>query len=200
MNIESNTASIYLRPMKDNRNGKNEFRFWVKDNDAASDTDGVLSYGSLSGSSSNYGSGIRFDKSSDGSTVYATNNNGDKGSGNFQAKDFIKTSTREIKKDILELSGGIDAIKSLTPVSYKYILDDSDDIGFIAEDSECIAVADGKAISVQKVATWAVLATKEQQDIIEQHEEKIKQQEESIKQQQETIDKLIERMEVLENK
>ena len=147
------------------------------------------------------------DKSFDGSTVYATNNNGDKGSGNFQAKDFIKTSTREIKKDILELSGGIDAIKSLTPVSYKYILDDSDDIGFIAEDSDCIAVADGKAISVQKVATWAVLATKEQQDIIEQHEEKIKQQEEtikqheeSIKQQQETINKLIERIEVLENK
>lgn len=207
VNIESNTASIYLRPMKDNRNGKNEFRFWVKDNDSASDTDGVLSYGSITGGNTNYGSGIRFDKSLDGSTVYATNNNGDKGSGNFQAKDFIKTSTREIKKDILELSGGIDAIKSLTPVSYKYILDDSDDIGFIAEDSDCIAVADGKAISVQKVATWAVLATKEQQDIIEQHEEKIKQQEErinqqeeSIKQQQETIDKLIERIEALENK
>lgn len=98
VNIESETSSIYLRPMKDNRNGKNEFRFWVKDNNSASDTDGVLTYGALTGGDTTYGSGIRFDKSPDGSTVYATNNNGDKGSCNFQAKDFIKSSTREIKK------------------------------------------------------------------------------------------------------
>ncbi|UBH10069.1 phage tail protein [Macrococcus armenti] len=186
VNIESETSSIYLRPMKDNRNGKNEFRFWVKDNNSASDTDGVLTYGALTGGDTTYGSGIRFDKSPDGSTVYATNNNGDKGSGNFQAKDFIKSSTREIKKNISNLTGGIDAIKSLTPVSYKYILDDSDDIGFIAEDSDCIAVADGKAVSVQKIATWAVLASKEQQEIIEK--------------QGKLIDDLTKRLETLESK
>ena len=90
------------------------------------------------------------------------------------AKDFIKASSRELKTNIEPLVDGIERIKSLTPVAYDYKHDlengvESGDIGFIAEDSDCIAVADGKAISVQKVATWAVLATKEQQDIIEQH-------------------------------
>ncbi|MDU0476359.1 phage tail spike protein [Staphylococcus chromogenes] len=85
VNIESETSSVYIRPMRNSRIGRNEFRMWVKDNDTASDTDGVLTYGSLT-SGSTYGSGIRFDKSSKTNIVYATNNNGDIGSGDFYAR------------------------------------------------------------------------------------------------------------------
>lgn len=87
VNIESEKASVYIRPMKENRNGNNEFRFWVKDNPQADDTDGVLSYGSVT-TGSEFGSGIRFDKNKDASFVYATNNNGDIGSGDFYARDL----------------------------------------------------------------------------------------------------------------
>lgn len=87
VNIESETSSVYIRPMRNSRIGTNEFRMWVKDNDTASDTDGVLTYGSLT-SGSTYGSGIRFDKSSKTNIVYATNNNGDIGSGDFYARRF----------------------------------------------------------------------------------------------------------------
>ncbi|MDU0452339.1 phage tail spike protein [Staphylococcus chromogenes] len=87
VNIESETSSVYIRPMRNSRIGSNEFRMWVKDNDTASDTDGVLTYGSLT-SGSTYGSGIRFDKSSKTNIVYATNNNGDIGSGDFYARRF----------------------------------------------------------------------------------------------------------------
>lgn len=87
VNIESEKASVYIRPMKENRNGNNEFRFWVKDNLQADDTDGVFSYGSIT-AGSEFGSGIRFDKNKGTSFVYATNNNGDIGSGDFYARDL----------------------------------------------------------------------------------------------------------------
>lgn len=87
VNIESEKSSVYIRPMKENRNGNNEFRFWVKDNLQADDTDGVLSYGSVT-TGSEFGSGIRFDKNKGTSFVYATNNNGDIGSGDFYARDL----------------------------------------------------------------------------------------------------------------
>lgn len=87
VNIESETSSVYFRPMRNSRVGRNEFRMWVKDNDSSTDTDGVLTYGSLT-SGSTYGSGIRFDKSSKTNYVYATNNNGDIGSGDFYARNL----------------------------------------------------------------------------------------------------------------
>ncbi|MFP4878712.1 phage tail spike protein [Mammaliicoccus sciuri] len=87
VNIESETSSVYFRPMRNSRVGRNEFRMWVKDNDSSTDTDGVLTYGSLT-SGSTYGSGIRFDKSSKTNFVYATNNNGDIGSGDFYARNL----------------------------------------------------------------------------------------------------------------
>lgn len=87
VNIESEEASVYVRPMKNNRNGNNEFRFWVKDNKAADDTDGILTYGSIT-SGSAFGSGIRFDKNKSTNFVYATNNNGDIGTGDFYARDL----------------------------------------------------------------------------------------------------------------
>ncbi|RIO56811.1 hypothetical protein BUZ50_01145 [Staphylococcus hominis] len=94
-NIESNTASVYIRPMKNNRKGTNEFRFWTKLNDAEAETDGVLSYGSLTelpdGSVDGYsfGSSIRFEKNPKSNTIYATDATGKAGTGNFYALNFI---------------------------------------------------------------------------------------------------------------
>ncbi|RIO88311.1 tail fiber domain-containing protein, partial [Staphylococcus haemolyticus] len=94
-NIESNTASVYIRPMKNNRKGTNEFRFWTKLNDTEAETDGVLSYGSLTelpnGTLDGYsfGSSIRFEKNPKSNTIYATDATGKAGTGNFYALNFI---------------------------------------------------------------------------------------------------------------
>ncbi|WP_180537643.1 phage tail spike protein [Staphylococcus haemolyticus] len=82
VNIESN-YSIYFRPNRDNRTGNNEFAMYVKLNDSGADTDGVLKYGNVSSDTSQYGSGLRFSKSSVRSILYATNKNGDIGTGDF---------------------------------------------------------------------------------------------------------------------
>lgn len=86
---------------------------------------------------------------------------------NVQAKDFIKASSRDLKTNIETLNNGLEAVKRLTPVSYEYKAGGNKDIGFIAEDSPDIAVMEGKAISVQKIATWAVLAIKELNEKVE---------------------------------
>ncbi|QUM66164.1 phage tail spike protein [Staphylococcus delphini] len=92
VNIGSNKYSIYLRPFANTRSGVNEFQFYVKDNTNPKDTDGVLLFGELSDPSRVAGSGIRFRKqgirgseniSEMEPLVYATNNNGDIGSGSF---------------------------------------------------------------------------------------------------------------------
>lgn len=82
VNIESNYG-IYFRPYRDNRTGNNEFAMYVKQNDSGAYTDGVLKYGNVSSDTSQYGSGIRFSKSSINSTIYATNKDGDIGTGHF---------------------------------------------------------------------------------------------------------------------
>lgn len=87
---------------------------------------------------------------------------------NVQAKDFIKASSRDLKTNIETLNNGLEAVKRLTPVSYEYKAGGDKDIGFIAEDSPDIAVMEGKAISVQKITTWAVLAIKELNEKVEE--------------------------------
>lgn len=82
VNIESNYG-IYFRPYRDNRTGNNEFAMYVKQNDSGAYTDGVIKYGNVSSDTSQYGSGIRFSKSSINSTIYATNKDGDIGTGHF---------------------------------------------------------------------------------------------------------------------
>ena len=95
-NIESNTASVYIRPMKNTRVGVNEFRFWTKLADTENETDGVLSYGAvtelpdgtLSGNS--MGASLRFEKNPrGGSIIYATDTSGNIGTGSFHADRFI---------------------------------------------------------------------------------------------------------------
>lgn len=110
--------------------------------------------------------GVRFTKYKSGEFVSA------------QAKDFIKSSSRELKTNIKELEDGMQAIRRLTPVSFDYKDDlkngiNTGDIGFIAEDSPDISVLDHKSISVQKIATWAVLGLKEQDKKIAELESKL---------------------------
>ncbi|PCF70741.1 hypothetical protein B4W72_12155 [Staphylococcus delphini] len=97
VNIGSNKYSIYLRPFANTRSGINEFQFYVKDNTNPKDTDGVLLFGELSDPSRVAGSGIRFRKqgvrgheniSEMEPLVYATNNNGDIGSGSFYGNNL----------------------------------------------------------------------------------------------------------------
>lgn len=84
VNIESNYG-IYFRPYRDSRTGNNEFAMYVKQNDSGAYTDGVLKYGNVSSDTSEYGSGLRFSKSSVDSVIYATNKDGDIGTGDFFA-------------------------------------------------------------------------------------------------------------------
>lgn len=85
-NIESEQYGVYVRPYKFSRVGVNEFNFYVKDNPSATETDGALLYGNLSGSGTKMGSGIRFGKQLP--VVYATNEVGDIGSGYFYGAGF----------------------------------------------------------------------------------------------------------------
>lgn len=86
VNIGSNKYSIYMRPYSSTRMGVNEFQFYVKDNPSATATDGALLYGNLTGSGTKMGSGLRFGKNMP--VVYATNENGDIGSGYFYGAGF----------------------------------------------------------------------------------------------------------------
>lgn len=90
INVESETASLYFRPMKNTRAGVNEFRMWTKYADKENETDGVLSYGAVTElpdgtlPSNSMGASLRFEKNPRGSSrVYATNVNGDIGTGDF---------------------------------------------------------------------------------------------------------------------
>src|SRR5699024_1341625 len=87
-NIESDEYSVYIRPTRLSRNGLNEFAFYVKANESSQDTDGTLLFGDLTGANSS-GSGLRFSKRRNLNTIYATNSNGDIGTGNFDANLFI---------------------------------------------------------------------------------------------------------------
>lgn len=86
-NIESEDYSVYIRPFMKTRPGTNEFQFYIKDGGSVKSTDGTLLY---NGEASVRGSGIRFSKSGI-PTIYATNSNGDIGSGNFDADQFWGT-------------------------------------------------------------------------------------------------------------
>lgn len=95
-NIESYAYGVYIRPYFNTRPGVNEFNFYVKDNDNAGDTDGALLFGEVSDARGLAGSGIRFKKrgirdETSGEyepIVYATDNQGNIGSGSFYANQL----------------------------------------------------------------------------------------------------------------
>lgn len=93
-NVESFSYGVYIRPYMNTRPGVNEFNFYVKDNDGAGNTDGALLFGEISDENGLAGSGIRFKKGgirgydNMESIVYATDNQGNIGTGSFYANKF----------------------------------------------------------------------------------------------------------------
>nr|WP_143595995.1 phage tail protein [Terribacillus aidingensis] len=100
--IMASTGRVILRPKDDNRVGNNHFSFTVKQNSSSSDTDGVLQYGSPL---TNFGSSLRFGKSSVNPTVWVTNGNGDYNTGDLVARDV--TATRDLIGNIRSSSSNI---------------------------------------------------------------------------------------------
>lgn len=88
INLNSTDSNVYIRPMTDARSGTNEFIFRVKDN-TWQNSDGWISFGDIS--TGTYHSGLRFSKNSGSYTIYATNGNGDIGTGRFDADTFRGT-------------------------------------------------------------------------------------------------------------
>jgi phage minor structural protein len=84
--IFARTGTVKLRPRDTNRVGNNVFQFDVKLNESASDTDGVIYFGSPTAT---WGSGIRFSKSSSDDMVYITDATGSARTGNLTAKQII---------------------------------------------------------------------------------------------------------------
>jgi hypothetical protein len=67
-----------------------------------------------------------------------------KGNGDIVAKDFLKTSDRNVKKDIRPFQNGLEIVEKMSPVSYQYnglgdTAEGSEEIGLIAQDLENIA-------------------------------------------------------------
>ena len=93
-NIESYAYGVYIRPYFNTRPGVNEFNFYVKDNASAGETDGAILFGEVSESKGLAGSGIRFKKGGVRgvddmeSLVYATDNEGNIGSGSFYGDNY----------------------------------------------------------------------------------------------------------------
>ncbi|MCT1482243.1 hypothetical protein M3C31_00075 [Staphylococcus hominis] len=96
-NIESYLYGVYIRPYVNTRPGINEFNFYVKSNDNTGDTDGAILFGEVSDERGLAGSGIRFKKKGLRGElageyepiVYATDNQGNIGTGSFHAHKFI---------------------------------------------------------------------------------------------------------------
>lgn len=148
VNIGSNKYSVYIRPFVNTRVGVNEFQYYVKDNPTADATDGVLLYGNLTGSGTKMGSGIRFGKSTP--VVYATNDNGDIGSGYFYSEGFqgdwltkntnlyacVQSNGTLRVTDIMGYNGGdpnyrdIDALRLNTYHSYAFANHSGKDVYF----------------------------------------------------------------------
>lgn len=106
-------------------------------------------------------------------------------------------SSIRYKTNVNDLSGGLDVIKRLRPVSFNWKTDNSPDFGFIAEEvSEAeprLAVyeqnGEVKGVKYEKVSIFLVKAAQEQQTQIESQQKQIDEQNELIKQQQEKLEK-----------
>lgn len=84
--LQSNDNRVVISPQVTARSGTNDFSFRVKDN-SWENSDGWISFGDTS--TSTYHSGLRFSKNSRAYTIYATDGEGNIGTGNFHANNFI---------------------------------------------------------------------------------------------------------------
>jgi hypothetical protein len=81
---------------------------------------------------------------------------------NITAVDFIETSTRELKSEIVDVeAGAIDRIKSLGVKEYKFDGSDRKRVGVIAEEVDPRYSVDGTAVSLTAIIFDLVQAVKE---------------------------------------
>src|SRR5699024_10885324 len=162
VNIGSRNYSVYVRPFQESRKGLNEFQFYVKENASSSDTDGALLYGNITGGAT-HGSGIRFSKHSNDTTVYATNINGDIGTGKFHASEFINASLEEYKENITEWDDdALTPLVNTTLYEYNYIGNDTEDTSrgmVIGKDYDTpIGLVRNGGIDLYELSTWQTRA------------------------------------------
>jgi len=114
--------------------------------------------------------------------------------GRLEVETPIGPSDQRLKKDIAELSSGLDIITALRPVSYRYIdRDNQTNIGLIAQEVEKVipsitsnlsrSAEDGtplKGIKYQELIPVLIKAMQEQQEIIEQQQKQLDAQKKSI--------------------
>lgn len=84
--MQSGNNRIVIAPQKEARSGTNDFSFRVKDN-TWENSDGWISFGDTS--TATYHSGLRFSKYSNTYTIYATDGEGNIGTGHFNAATFV---------------------------------------------------------------------------------------------------------------
>ena len=97
--------------------------------------------------------------------------------GTVTAGNFVESSSREIKENIVDLSSqeALEVLEHLSPVKFNYKVDDAEKahIGFIAEDvPRSVASSDGKGISLTDIVSVLTRAVKEQQKTINTLSEK----------------------------
>src|SRR5699024_273336 len=152
VNIGSRNFSIYARPFQESRPGLNEFQLYVKESQSSSETDGAILFGNITGGAT-HGSGIRLSKSGSEPKIYATNVNGDIGTGGLHGKYvqaesisvldeganlYLGTSTGEVRvtNNLLYNGGDIgykpikaSAFTQASSETYKTNIEDVGDIG-----------------------------------------------------------------------
>src|SRR5690625_179099 len=148
--VRARRGAVFIKPHIDTRTGYNHFRFAVKDNESASDTDGYIVYGSPN---TGYASGLRFKKSSVGEpVVWATNGNGDKASGSFYGRylygdlkprgEFSYTIAprfRVVTNDDKNIYGDIQADRYLTPPDQSSLEGLSSSLSFPPKQGEALS-------------------------------------------------------------
>jgi hypothetical protein len=83
---------------------------------------------------------------------------------------ITQTSSRDYKDNIQELTSdkAMDALKSLSPVTFNYKNDDQGHVGFIAEDvPELVATKDRKSLSPMDIVGVLTKVVQEQNKVIE---------------------------------
>jgi hypothetical protein len=105
------------------------------------------------------------------------------------------SSSLRYKKDLEPFTSGLALVKRLNPITFRWKSDDTQDLGFAAEDVAAVEPlltttnADGQVEGVKydRISAALVNAVKEQQTQIEQQQTQIKQQQNQIEQMQQQL-------------
>ncbi|WP_188048440.1 phage tail protein [Bacillus sp. CH30_1T] len=108
--LRSNQQQVRIQP-RSHVVGNNTFTFHVVDNAEANEQDGVLFFGSENNGT--WSSGLRFSKILNGNTLYVTNGDGDRGTGNLEAftiranKSFIGALEAPTDNAYVQVNGAL---------------------------------------------------------------------------------------------